>query len=83
MMLGMADYTTTAVVPSRSVQQALRQLARNGRWGTCGDCPRDSGGETYPEFCIETMRYDHRLSATAAFEQFKYDYDRQIERRGR
>jgi hypothetical protein len=36
-------------------------FARNGRWGTCGDCPRDAEGHAYPEFCEHTRRYDHHL----------------------
>jgi len=39
----------------------LRAFARNGRWGTCVDCPRDSEQNVYPEFCINTERYDHHL----------------------
>jgi hypothetical protein len=38
------------------------QFSRNGRWGTCGDCPRDSNGKAYPEFCKYTKRYDHHLT---------------------
>lgn len=38
----------------------LRQFARNGRWGTCGFCPRDSNDHAYPEFCEDTERYDHQ-----------------------
>jgi protein gp37 len=34
---------------------------RNGRWGTCGDCPRDGEGNVYPERCKYTSRYDHQL----------------------
>ena len=44
------------------LEDALRSFARNGRWGTCGSCPRDSDGSVYPEFCQETDRYDHNLA---------------------
>ncbi len=40
-----------------------RQIARNGRWGTCAACPRTSAGEVYPEFCTYSDRYDHQLGA--------------------
>ncbi len=36
-------------------------LSRNGRWGTCGDCPRDEDGFPQPESCVNTARYDHWL----------------------
>lgn len=36
------------------------QLARNGRWGTCGYCPSVEG-VVYPERCKHTARYDHNL----------------------
>lgn len=45
------------------------QFSRNGRWGTCGDCPRDSNGLVYPEFCIYTDRGDHHLSVEALAQQ--------------
>jgi len=41
----------------------FRQFARVGRWGTCAGCPRDSQGNAYPEFCADTERYDHQLTA--------------------
>lgn len=44
------------------IRDGLQQFYRNGRWGTCGSCPRDSGGKHYPEFCENTNRYDHHLS---------------------
>lgn len=40
-----------------------RQFSRNGRWGTCVDCPRDVDHNAYPEFCVHTDRYDHQLNA--------------------
>lgn len=40
-------------------------LVRNGRWGTCGACPRE-GGRVHPEKCLYTDRGDHRLDATSA-----------------
>ena len=44
-----------------SFADAFYQFARNGRWGTCAGCPRDSEGGIYPEFCADTERYDHKL----------------------
>lgn len=47
------------------MKDAFRQFSRNGRWGTCGGCPRDSNGNTYPEFCGLTNRHDHNLDVDA------------------
>jgi hypothetical protein len=44
------------------MKSAFRQFSRNGRWGTCGDCPCDSNDEPYPEFCSHTKRSDHNLN---------------------
>jgi len=46
----------------RQVGDRFQHFSRNGRWGTCGDCPRDSRGNIYPEFCKHTDRYDHQLT---------------------
>jgi protein gp37 len=35
-------------------------LARNGRWGTCVECPRDDIG-VHPERCVQTQQYNHQL----------------------
>ena len=51
----------------------FRQFARNGRWGTCCDCPVDAAGHAYPEFCVNTNRYDHQLLVTSLAEQFNGD----------
>lgn len=53
------DETTERAL--KSTAPHLRMFARNGRWGTCADCPRDSEGNTYPEFCPNTERTDHQL----------------------
>lgn len=45
-----------------SSREALRVLARCGRWGTCVACPRDEESHVYPEFCGYTERYDHQLT---------------------
>jgi hypothetical protein len=42
------------------------QLLRNGRWGTCVDCPRRRDGQKAPERCINTRRYDHDIEITEA-----------------
>lgn len=38
----------------------VEQMARNGRWGTCGACPRVDG-MPLPEDCAYTDRSDHWL----------------------
>lgn len=52
------------------LRDAYRQFARNFRWGDCADCPRDSNGHVYPEFCPYTLRYDHQLTADSLAEHF-------------
>lgn len=54
---------------------AFRQFARNGRWGTCADCQRDSDGRAYPEFCEHTKRYDHQLTVESLAETWR-NYER-------
>lgn len=54
-----------------NIMDAFRQFSRNGRWGTCSDCPRDTHGRAYPEACRETSRDDHALDVDALAEQFK------------
>lgn len=49
----------------------LRMFARNGRWGTCVDCPRDSEHNAYPEFCKNTERYDHQLDMKGLAESWE------------
>lgn len=44
------------------IRDPLTQFGRNGRWGTCVDCPRDNLGLSYPEFCANTTRLDHQLT---------------------
>lgn len=43
------------------LSNAFHQFARNERWGTCVDCPRDGDGRVLPELCVNTRRYDHNL----------------------
>jgi hypothetical protein len=50
---------------------SFRQFSRNGRWGTCGDCPRDTDGNAYPEFCENTERGDHHLNVDSLADQWK------------
>jgi hypothetical protein len=52
----------------REIGDNFRQFARNGRWGTCGGCPRDVQGNAYPEHCADTDRYDHQLGASSLAE---------------
>ncbi len=43
--------------------EAYVQFQRNGRWGTCGLCPRDIEGRAYPENCPDTMSAAHNRTA--------------------
>lgn len=54
-----------------SLRDAFLQFARNGCWGTCGACPRDSVGMAYPEFCANFGRYDHQLTIDQLAEAHK------------
>ncbi len=59
----MAELSTTSEKNVlRKLADALRQASRNGKWGTCGGCPRDTHGNAYPEFCECRDRYDHHLT---------------------
>jgi hypothetical protein len=55
----------------RKSKEAFKQFMRNERWGTCGSCPRDSEAVVYPEFCVNTKRYDHNLTIEKLVEFFK------------
>lgn len=46
---------------SHTSKRGLQDFARNGRWGTCGECPEDGDGRKLPELCSNTKRYDHWL----------------------
>jgi len=52
----------------REIGDNFRQFARNGRYGTCGGCPRDVQGNAYPEHCADTDRYDHQLGVSSLAE---------------
>lgn len=41
---------------------SFNQFMRNGVWGTCVACPRDSNHHAYPEFCEHAMRSDNHLT---------------------
>ena len=60
------------------IRDGLLQYYRNGRWGTCVDCPRDSDGKHYPEFCKFTNRYDHHLKIDGLTNQINIDNKQQI-----
>lgn len=49
----------------------FRQFSRNGQWGTCAGCPRDLQNNAYPEYCADTDRYDHHLTATQLAESWE------------
>jgi len=56
-----ADASDKKMIDDR-MKDAFIQISRNGRWGTCVACPRDSNGHAYPEFCEYTDRYDYLLT---------------------
>lgn len=37
----------------------FRQFARNGRWGSCPQCPCHDAANVYPEFCEHTASSVH------------------------
>jgi hypothetical protein len=51
--------------------QRWEQFMRNGRWGTCVDCPTDNNRRSLPELCVNTDRYDHNLTLDELVEQYK------------
>ena len=53
----------------------FEQFRRNGKWGTCGDCPK-TDGKSFPEFCINFKRSDHTLDITSMCEQYKLRVNR-------
>ena len=57
----------------KRMADGFRQFSRNGRWGTCADCPADSNNHAHPEFCVNTNRYDHQLDVDALAKQFNGD----------
>lgn len=60
---------------SHLARTELEHFARNGRWGTCCECPRDGHGRLLPELCKNTERQDHCLTVDGLFELVK-DKDR-------
>ena len=60
-MTSQTPRTAKTFIPS-DIAEAFVQFSRNGRWGTCCDCPRDTDGKAYPEFCANTERADHCLT---------------------
>lgn len=58
---------------SAGVKRALTHFARNGRWGTCVECPRDGDGNQLPELCPETNRGDHWLKLSDIVESHNFD----------
>lgn len=59
-----------------SSQERNRQLARDGRWGTCVDCPRDRAGHRDPASCRHTRRYDHHIEIQAETARLLMVYQR-------
>lgn len=50
---------------------SFRQFSRNGKWGTCCECPRDRENHAYPEYCQHKDRYDHELDVDALSKNWK------------
>ena len=48
----------------------FEQFRRNGRWGTCVDCPIIEG-KRYPELCVNTTRGDHTLTLEELAEHYR------------
>ncbi|HEY6117456.1 MAG TPA: hypothetical protein VI172_16000 [Candidatus Dormibacteraeota bacterium] len=70
----MTEHDKRTALALRERADAFRQFARNGRWGTCVDCPMDRRGDAYPEFCEHTTRCDHRLTADGLAENYMHFY---------
>lgn len=44
------------------MRNAFVVFSRNGSWGACDVCPRDSNGMVYPEFCeFKDRTTDHQF----------------------
>jgi len=56
-----------------SLRTSLADFSRNGRWGTCGQCPSDGYGRQLPEKCLDTERADHQLDVDALARRFKQE----------
>lgn len=54
----------------KEMHYAFSQFERNGRWGTCGECPV-IGLYKYPEFCKNSHRADHGLTFTQLVMQYQ------------
>lgn len=56
---------------------ALQMFARNGRWGTCVECPQVGFGcMVLPELCKNTDRYDHHLDMKMLCDNWYHTYTR-------
>lgn len=62
-------------VTAREHRDAFMAFARNGRWGTCANCPKDSEGKRYPECCRNTDRPDHMLALPELAHEFNKTYE--------
>ena len=69
-MTSQTPRTAKTFIPS-DIAEAFVQFSRNGRWGTCCDCPRDTDGKAYPEFCANAERGDHYLTIDQLAAQHK------------
>lgn len=55
---------------------ALEQIARTGRWGTCRECPRGDAGRRFPEICDHTDRSDHHRSLDELTELYNIELEK-------
>lgn len=55
------------------LRSALVDFSRNGRWGSCGRCPRDGYGRKLPELCAFTDYDDHQLDIDELSRRFKQE----------
>ena len=52
---------------------AFSDFSRNGRWGTCSECPCDGYGRKLPELCESTDRGDHQCDIDGLARLFKIE----------
>lgn len=69
---------TLSLMPPQ-LRAHFEHFTRNGRWGACGECPRDGAGKTLPELCANTNRADHLLTLEMLTEKFNRERERMTE----
>ena len=66
-MKALPDNIAIALAHTR---EAFACFMRNGRWGTCGSCPRLADGMVVPELCPNTEGSDHHLTLEGLVDQY-------------